>query len=85
MGSKVKATENALSELHSLTAEYMKKRLLAAQRGEIDLAPSELSAIIKFLKDNGIECTREDMEQQLGSVLHLSPPSFSADDIEAMG
>lgn len=83
MGSKVKtATENALSELHGMTAEYMKQRLAAAQEGNIQLAPSELSAIIKFLKDNGIECTREDMEEQFSNVLHLSPPSFS--DMEAM-
>lgn len=78
MGSKVKtATETALSELHSMTAEYMKRRLIAAQNKEIELAPSELSAIIKFLKDNGIECTPEDMEHQFSNVLHLSPPSFN--------
>lgn len=77
MDSKVTATEKTLSELHGMTAEYMKQRLAAAQRGEIELAPSELSAIIKFLKDNGIECTREDMEHQFSNVLQLSPPSFS--------
>lgn len=77
MDSKVKtATEKTLSELHSMTALYMKQRLVAAQGGEIEMAPSELSAIIKFLKDNGIECTREDMENEFSNVLHLSPPSF---------
>lgn len=83
MGSKVNtATENTLSELHGMTAEYMKLRMAAAQRGEIELPPSELSAIIKFLKDNGIECTREDMEQQFSTILHLNPPSF--DEMEAV-
>lgn len=82
MGSKIKtAAEDTLSTLHSMTAAYMMQRLAAAQREEIQLVPSELSAIIKFLKDNGIECTREDMEEQFSNVLHLRPPSFN--DLEA--
>lgn len=85
MGIEVKATEGVLSELHCLTAEYMKQRLTAAQSGELQLPPAELSAIIKFLKDNGIECTREDMQQQFNSILHLNPPTFGADEIEASG
>lgn len=77
-----KATEGTLSEIHFATARLMLLRLEKALNGELDMPPSELSAIIKFLKDNGIECTREDMERQFGGILRLAPPNFTVDAIE---
>lgn len=85
MGNKI-ATEKTLSELHGMTADLMKKRLCQALAGDIEMAAAELSSITRFLKDNGIECTREDMENQFKGVIKLAPPSFeSAEDIEALG
>lgn len=49
MNKKNKASEDSLGELHALTAEYFKERL---RSGEV--TPSELSATVKFLKDNNI-------------------------------
>ena len=44
------------------------------------LSPAELSAITKFLKDNGIECTKDDMEKATGALHVLPGPNF--EDIE---
>lgn len=86
MDNKItKANESALSELHGMTTAFMKRRLLAALSGEIEMAAAELSAITKFLKDNGIECTRADMEEQLKAVIHLDIPTFdNEEDVEAL-
>ena len=74
------ATETKMSELHGLTADLMQKRLQAALDGEIDIPPAELGAIIKFLKDNGIECVKDDLTNKFGKVLELIPPDY--DEIE---
>ena len=90
MEDKIKsnaATELDLSELHSLTTKLIKQRLEQALNGGEPLPPAELGAIIKFLKDNNIECTRDDMENKFGEVLKLSGPTFtvkgpSADELQ---
>ena len=74
------ATETKMSELHGLTADLMQKRLQAALNGEIDIPPAELGAIIKFLKDNGIECVKDDLKNKFGTVMELVVPEY--DDIE---
>ena len=74
------ATETKMSELHGLTADLMQKRLQAALDGEIEIPPAELGAIIKFLKDNGIECVKDDLTNKFGKVLELIPPDY--DEIE---
>lgn len=66
MATKLTATENTLGEIHSLTADYMKHRLELANAGEIELPPSEIAAITKFLKDNNIECTEEEIRDKFG-------------------
>ena len=70
------ATEEKMSELHGLTADLMQKRLQAALDGEIEIPPAELGAIIKFLKDNGIECVKDDLNNKFGKVLQLIPPTY---------
>ena len=70
------ATETKMSELHGLTADLMQKRLQAALDGEIEIPPAELGAIIKFLKDNGIECVKDDLNNKFGKVLQLIPPTY---------
>ena len=47
-----RATEVSLDELHGKLAEHWKKRL---DSGE-DLSAAELTALQKFLTDNGIKC-----------------------------
>ena len=78
MAAKVSysATEQKLSALHGLTADLMQKRLQAALDGEIEIPPAELGAIIKFLKDNGIECVKDDLNNKFGKVLQLIPPTY---------
>ena len=78
MAAKVSysATEQKLSALHGLTADLMQKRLQAALDGEIEIPPAELGAIIKFLKDNGIECVKDDLNNKFSKVLQLIPPTY---------
>ena len=79
MAIKVKtqaATEDKMSGLHGLTATLMQKRLEQALNGKITIPPAELGAIIKFLKDNGIECVRDDLEDKFGKILDLKVPEF---------
>lgn len=78
MASKITdaASELTLSQLHALTADLMRQRLSYALESGEGLPPAELGAIIKFLKDNGIECTREDMEEKFGDLTRLDLPSF---------
>ena len=70
------ATEEKMSVLHGLTADLMQKRLQAALDGEIEIPPAELGAIIKFLRDNGIECVKDDLKNKFGQVLELVPPTY---------
>lgn len=77
---KLTATETDLSRLHGLTAELMRGRLEAAINTNTPLPPAELAVIVKFLKDNDIECTREDMEKKFGKLLELPGPTF--DEVE---
>ena len=70
------ATETKMSELHGLTADLMQKRLQAALDGKIEIPPAELGAIIKFLRDNGIECVKDDLKNKFGQVLELVPPTY---------
>ena len=70
------ATEGSLSEIHQLTADYIILRLQDAKRTKTPIPPAELSAITKFLKDNGIECTKEDMESTSKELHLLSAPEF---------
>lgn len=79
MAIKVKtqaATEDKMSGLHGLTATLMQKRLEQALNEDITIPPAELGAIIKFLKDNGIECVRDDLEDKFGKILDLKVPEF---------
>lgn len=79
MAIKVKkqaATEDFMSGLHEMTASLMQRRLEQAMRDEITIPPAELGAIIKFLKDNGIECVRDDLENKFGKILDLKVPEF---------
>lgn len=77
MASRLTANEDKLGTIHDLTAEYCLRRLKQALEGESEpLAPSELSAITKFLKDNGIECTKQDMEERFGPVLLKNAPDY---------
>ena len=70
-----KATEEKLGELHALTAELLITQLGQMQRGEIDPDPRLIANAIKFLKDNNIECTSEDMRGILG-LEGLTLPKF---------
>lgn len=72
------ASEKDLANIHALTADLMKQRLKSAIDTGEPLPPAELGAITKFLKDNGIECVREDLEEKFGDVLQLEPPSFES-------
>ena len=74
--NKNAASEDTLSILHSLTAEYIRKRLELALNGDEPLPPAELSAIAKFLKDNNIECTVDDMQERFGEIIRLDIPKF---------
>ena len=69
MATKLAAKEDKLGLIHDLTAEYCLGRLKQALETHEPIPPAELGAITKFLKDNGIECTKEDMEQRFGPVM----------------
>lgn len=70
----MKASEQALSDLHSMTAEVLKAQIKQMQdTGEAD--PKILSVAIKFLKDNNIECTSDDMKE-LFNLNDITLPSF---------
>lgn len=70
------ATEESLSEIHQLTADYIILRLKEARISKIPIPPAELSAITKFLKDNGIECTKEDMKETAKELHIVKAPEF---------
>ncbi len=74
------ATTSDLSEIHKLTTDYIVNRIKDARETGALLSPAELSAITKFLKDNGIECTKDDMEKATGALHVLPGPNF--EDIE---
>ena len=81
MATKLAAKEDKLGIIHDLTAEYCLKRLQDALNTGEPIPPAELGAITKFLKDNGIECTKEDMEQRFGPVLLKDAPDY--EELEA--
>lgn len=76
MATKLAAKEDKLGIIHDLTAEYCKRRLTEALQNGEPIPPAELGAITKFLKDNGIECTKEDMEQRFGPILLKDAPDY---------
>lgn len=69
------ATEQRLGDLHALTAELLITQLGQMKRGEIEPDPRLIANAIKFLKDNNIECTTEDMRGILG-LEGLTLPKF---------
>ena len=70
-----KATEERLGDLHELTTELLITQLGKMKRGEIEPDPRLIANAIKFLKDNNIECTSEDMRGILG-LEGLTLPRF---------
>ena len=70
-----KATEDRLGDLHALTAELLITQLKQMKNGEIEPDPRLIANAIKFLKDNNIECTTEDMRGILG-LEGLTLPKF---------
>ena len=76
MATKLSAKEDKLGVIHDLTAEYCLSRLRQALGAGEPIPPAELGAITKFLKDNGIECTKEDMEQRFGPVMLADAPAY---------
>lgn len=81
MATKLAAGEDKLGLIHDLTAEYIKNRLEQAQKTGEPIPPAELGAITKFLKDNGIECTKKDMNEKFGNIIALEVPQY--EEIEA--
>lgn len=71
----MKATEQRLGDLHALTAELLITQLKQMKNGEIEPDPRLIANAIKFLKDNNIECTTEDMRGILG-LEGLTLPKF---------
>ena len=70
---KSKASEDLLASLHNAVAEDLLKKVTSGEA-----TAQELSAAIKFLKDNGIEAVKEPGEalDKLTQVL----PSFEDED-----
>ena len=81
MATKLAAKEDKLGLIHDLTAEYFLGRLKQALETGEPIPPAELGAITKFLRDNNIECTKEDMEQRFGPVLLKDAPDY--EELEA--
>lgn len=81
MASKITATEKELGEIHEYLTDYYKTRLQAARASGEPIPPAELSAINTFLKNNGIECTKQDIEEKFGQIRELKLPAF--EEIEA--
>lgn len=65
-----KATEELMAELHGMTAAHMMTRI---QEGSI--SASELSVIVKFLKDNDIQCDPQASDDMLELASALPDPS----------
>lgn len=78
MATKLSAKEDKLGVLHELTADYCLNRLREALNTGEPIPPAELGAITKFLKDNGIECVREDMQERFGEGLLRGMPDYDA-------
>ena len=83
--NKHAATEDFVAGIHELTARYIKDRLERAMKGDEPLPPAELGAIIKFLKDNGVECTANDMQKKFGKIIEFGSPNFDEAIEEAYG
>ena len=70
-----KATEDRLGDLHALTAELLITQLKLMKSGDIDPDPRLIANAIKFLKDNNIECTVDDIRGML-NLEGLNLPKF---------
>jgi hypothetical protein len=79
----MKATEARMGDLHGLTAELLITQLGQMQRGEIEPDPRLIANAIKFLKDNNVECTSDDMKNMLG-LEGLTLPEFKISDLEGV-
>lgn len=69
-----KASNDLLENLHNSVAQML---LAKIESGEA--SPAEISAAIKFLKDNGIEATRE-TSKDLDKLAEQSLPQFDDED-----
>lgn len=69
-----KASNDLLESLHNAVAKDL---LAKIESGEA--APAEISAAIKFLKDNGVEATRE-TSKDLDKLAQQSLPQFDDED-----
>lgn len=76
------ATETQLGELHVLVAQTMMLRIANPEL----CTPADLSAAIRFLKDNAISCVvdKENHMGQLALELKDSHPDSIADDPELL-
>ena len=77
-----KATEEIMSDLHGLTAALLIQKLNEMKDGTIEPDPRLIANAIKFLKDNNIECTSDDMKNML-SLEGLTLPKFEVEEIGA--
>ncbi len=50
-----RATDTAMDALHAAVADTLKDELTKARKGEGGVPSSLLNAVIKFLKDNGVD------------------------------
>lgn len=71
-----KASEELLESLHNAVAEDLLDKVRSGEA-----TAQELSAAIKFLKDNGIEATRES-SPNLGKLAQTALPTFDDEDNE---
>ena len=62
-------TKNTLAELHEETSKYLLAQLHAMKTGQIELDTKLISCITKFLKDNHIECTEEDLATDMKALV----------------
>ena len=72
---KKAATIGELNELHSLVTKVMKGQL----EKPASLTAADLSNILKFLKDNGIEAFEDEELKSLVSGLKANLPSATED------
>lgn len=80
--AKLAATETTMGELHVLVAQTMMARIANPEL----CTPADLSAAIRFLKDNAISCV-VDKDNHMGALaeeLKGSHPTAVADDHELM-
>lgn len=71
-----------MGDLHGLTASLLIQQLKDMKDGVTEPDPRLIANAIKFLKDNNIECTTNDMKDML-SLNGLTLPKFEVDEIGA--